>query len=323
MRTRLLFFLLFCSLFSSSSSAAQTLFINIGTGGITGVYYPTGGAITKILNQSQEDFQIKAIVEPTCGAVFNINAILGGHLLFGLAQSDRQYQAVHGEADWAEKGPQNNLRSVFSLYPEIVTLVAAADSGINTVADLRGKKVNIGDVGSGYRQNALDALASAGLDPYNDLTIFDRRAAQANVMLQQGEIDAFFYTVGHPNSASNDATSGSRKVRFVAIPSTDTFFGDKPYYQKAMIPVGFYPAAANTEDVESFGVKAGLVTTAKASEEIVYTVTKKIFENFEDFKLRHPAYSNLSKKEMIKGIFPPLHPGALKYYLEVGLLPNN
>lgn len=192
MRTFFLFILLSLTFFGFSSSSAKPLFLNIGTGGITGVYYPTGGAITKILNQSQNKPKLKAIVEPTSGAVFNINAILGGHLLFGLAQSDRQYQAVSGTADWVSKGPQKNLRSVFSLYPEIVTLIAATDSGIKAISDLHGKKVNIGDVGCGYRQNALDALRAAGLDPDKDLTLFGYKANQANRMLQNGEIDAFF-----------------------------------------------------------------------------------------------------------------------------------
>ncbi|MBU0942977.1 MAG: TAXI family TRAP transporter solute-binding subunit [Proteobacteria bacterium] len=321
MRPVTLFFILFFALFASSASFAKTLFINIGTGGITGVYYPTGALITKILNRSQGTLVMKAVVEPTSGAVFNINAILGGHLLFGLAQSDRQYQAVTGTADWLKRGPQKNLRSVFSLYPEIVTLVAAADSEIKTISDLRGKKVNIGPLGSGYRQNSLDALTLAGLDPLTDLTTFDQRVDRANKMLQHGDIDAFFYTVGHPNNSSNKASSGSRKVNFVAIPTTDTFFTDKPYYEKAVIPIAHYPAATNTSDVESFAVKAGLVTSAKVSEEIVYAVTKAIFENFDYFKNYHPAYSGLSKKEMIKDNEAPLHPGALLYYRESGLLP--
>lgn len=321
MHPTLFFLVLLFTLFTSSVTSAKTFFINIGTGGMTGVYYPTGAAITKTLNKSKGDFRIKAIAEPTSGAVFNINAVLKGHLTFGLAQSDRQYQAVHGEADWTGQGPQQNLRSVFSLYPEIVTLIAAVDSGINTVSDLRGKRVNIGNVGSGYRQNALDALAFAGLDPHKDLTLLELKATQANTMLQEGKIDASFYTVGHPNTSSNEATSGSRKVHFVAIPVTDTFLADKPYYQKAVIPIVNYPGSANKENVESFGVKAGLITSAKTSEEIVYTVTKEIFENFEYFKKLNPVYSGLSKKEMIMGNSAPLHPGAVKYYQEIGFLP--
>lgn len=321
MRIIISFLALFLTLSISFSCFAQTVFVNIGTGGLTGIYYPTGGAITKILNQSKNNAQIKAIVEPTSGAVFNINAILGGHLLFGLAQTDRQYQAVKGEADWITQGPQKNLRSVFSLYPEIVTLLAAADSGINTISDLRGKRVNIGNVGSGYRQNALDALSSAGLVPHKDLTVFEYKVAQANTMLQAGEIDAYFYTVGHPNNSTNNATSGSRKVNFVAIPTTDSFLADKPYYQKTLIPLSYYPAATNKKDVESFAVKASLVTSAKVSEDIVYTVTKELLENLENFKKNHSAYSNLTIKEMLKGNSAPFHPGALRYYREVGLLP--
>lgn len=127
--------------------------------------------------------------------------------------------------------------------------------------------------------------------------------------------------MGHPNTSTNCATSGVRKVNFVAIPISDAFLADNPYYQKAVIPVSYYPGSTNKEDIESFGVRAGLVTSVKVSEEIVYTVTKEIFENFDSFKSHHPAYSSLSKKEMIRGNSAPLHPGALKYYREVGLLP--
>lgn len=284
MQTILFFLILFFTLFSSSLTSAKTFFINIGTGGMAGIYYPTGAAITNTLNKSHGDFQIKAIAEPTSGAVFNINATLKGHLSFGLAQADRQYQAVHGEAEWAAQGPQQSLRSVFSLYPEVVTLIAAVDSGIESISDLRGKKVNIGNIGSGYRQNALDALSIAGLAPHKDLTLSEHKVAQANTMLQEGQIDAFFYTVGHPNTSSNEATSGSRKVHFIAIPVTDTFLAEHPYYQKTVLPIKYYPGSANKEDVESFGVKAGLITSAKVSEEIVYTVTKEIFENFDYLK---------------------------------------
>ncbi len=142
-----------------TSAQAKTQFVTIGTGGITGVYYPTGGAIARMVNAKRKEYGLRATVESTGGSVFNINAIMSGDLEFGVAQSDRQYQAVKGIADWKEKGPQKDLRAVFSIHPETVDLIAAVDANINSLQDLKGKRVNIGNVGSGYRKNAIEADA--------------------------------------------------------------------------------------------------------------------------------------------------------------------
>ncbi|MCK5348325.1 MAG: TAXI family TRAP transporter solute-binding subunit, partial [Desulfobacula sp.] len=148
---------------ASKSSKPQQSFVTIGTGGITGVYYPTGGAIAKIVNRKKDEYGIRCTVESTGGSVFNINAIMAGDLEFGVAQSDRQYQATKGIADWKDKGPQTDLRAVFSIHAETVDLIAAVDANINSLADLKGKRVNVGNIGSGYRQNAIDALEANGL----------------------------------------------------------------------------------------------------------------------------------------------------------------
>jgi uncharacterized protein len=302
---------------------AKTIFVTIGTGGITGVYYPTGGAIAKMVNAKRKEYGIRATVESTGGSVFNINAVLSGDLDFGICQSDRQYQAIHGMAEWKDKGPQKNLRSVFSIHPESVTLVAADDAGIKTVADLKGKHVNIGNPGSGQRQNSIDALTAAGLDYETDIEAESVKAAEAPGLLQDGRIDAFFYTVGHPSGAIKEATAGARKVAVIPISGMEELFAKSPYYAKSYVPMDQYPGAANTGDVETFGVKATLVTSAKVPDEVVYAVTKEVFENFDEFKKLHPAFAVLTKQGMLEGLSAPIHPGALKYYKEAGLqVPN-
>jgi len=300
---------------------AKTTFVTIGTGGITGVYYPTGGAIAKMVNAKRKEYGIRATVESTGGSVFNINAVLSGDLDFGICQSDRQYQAVHGMAEWKDRGPQKDLRSVFSIHPESVTLVAADDANIKTVADLKGKHVNIGNPGSGQRQNSIDALTAAGLDYEKDIEAESVKAAEAPGLLQDGRIDAFFYTVGHPSGAIKEATAGARKVHFVPIagPGLDKMIKEKPYYAKSFIPVKLYPTATNTSDVPTFGVKATFVTSAKEPAEVVYDITKEVFDNFEKFKKLHPAYQVLTKESMLEGLSAPMHPGAVKYFKEVGL----
>ena len=299
---------------------AKTTFVTIGTGGITGVYYPTGGAIARIVNKKRKVYGIRCTVESTGGSVFNVNAVMAGDLEFGVVQSDRQYQAMKGLAEWKEKGPQKDLRAVFTIHPESITLVAADDAGIKTINDLRGKRVNIGNPGSGQRQNSIDGLKNAGINYEKDLKAEGVKAAEAPGLLQDGRIDAFFYTVGHPSGAIKEATAGRRKVHFVPITGVETLLRQYPYYAKAFIPIKLYPGATNTKDVQTFGVKATFVTSAKVPDRVVYAVTKEVFDNFEAFKKLHPAYQVLTKENMLEGMSAPIHPGAMKYYKEAGMM---
>jgi TRAP transporter TAXI family solute receptor len=299
---------------------AKTTFVTIGTGGITGVYYPTGGAIAKIVNLKRKEYGIRATVESTGGSVFNINAILSGDLDFGVAQSDRQYQAVMGIENWADKGPQKDLRAVFSIHPETVDLIAAVDANINSLQDLKGKRVNVGNVGSGFRKNAIDALEANGIDYTKDFNAESLKAAEAPGLIQDGRLDAAFYTVGHPSGYYKEATSGVRKVKFVPITNIESLLEKYPYYAKAITLVTrHYPAAVNDSDVPTFGVKATFVTSIKVPDKVVYAITKEVFDNFEAFKKLHPAYVGLTKESMLEGLSAPIHPGAMKYYKEVGL----
>jgi TRAP transporter TAXI family solute receptor len=297
----------------------KTKFVTIGTGGITGVYYPTGGAIAKIVNKKKDVYGIRCTVESTGGSVFNVNAIMAGDLQFGVVQSDRQYQAINGMAEWKDKGKQEDLRAVFSVHPESITLVAAVDAGINSITDLKGKRVNIGNPGSGQRQNSIDALEAVGINYKTDLIAEGIKAAESAGLLQDGRIDAFFYTVGHPSGSIKEATAGARKVRFASVTGVETLLAKYPYYAKAIIPIKLYPGAENTQDVATFGVKATFVTSAKVPDDVVYAITKEVFDNFDSFKKLHPAYAVLTKEGMLEGLSAEFHPGALKYYKEVGM----
>ena len=304
---------------SPTPVVAKTTFVTIGTGGITGVYYPTGGAICRIVNKKRKVYGIRCTVESTGGSVFNVNAIMAGDLEFGVVQSDRQFQAMKGLAEWKDKGPQKDLRAVFTVHPESITLVAANDAGIKSINDLRGKRVNIGNPGSGQRQNSIDGLTNAGINYKKDLKAEGVKAAEAPGLLQDGRIDAFFYTVGHPSGAIKEATAGRRKVHFVSITKVDKLLKKYPYYAKAVIPIKLYPGSTNTKDVQTFGVKATFVTSAKVPDRMVYAITKEVFDNFESFKKLHPAYQVLTKQNMLEGMSAPIHPGAMKYYKESGL----
>ncbi len=305
------------------TSPARPRFINIGTGAITGVYYPVGGAIASMVNQKSDMYGIRFMVESTGGSVFNINAVMAGDLGFGIVQSDRQYQAVNGTpgSEW-DSVPQKDLRAVFSIHPETCTLVAGADAGISTIEDLGGKKVNIGNPGSGHRKNAIDALTAVGLDWKIDLTAFNIKAVEAPGLLQNYEIDAFFYTVGHPNANLKEAICGNRQVLFVPItgPNIDKLIATWPYYAKAIVPIkGNYNGTVNDTDIESFGVKATVVTSVSVPDDVVYAVVREVFENFDTFRALHPALAVLTREDMLTGLTAPIHPGALRYYKNEGL----
>ena len=302
---------------------AGTRFVTIGSGDITGVYYPTGLIIAKMINDKREEYGVRAAVESTPGSVFNVNAVMAGYLEFGLVQSDKQYQAVKGLAEWAEKGPQEELRAVFSIHQESVCLVAAVDAGIDTMADLKGKMVNLGHPGAAQYLNAIDALESADLNPDSDILAQKVKSAEAPLLLQDKRIDAFFCTVGHPNEILKEAVSGSRKIRFIPITgqAIDKLIADRKYYTKTTVPVAeFYRDAQDAVNVETFGVMATLCTSAHVPDYIVYVITKELFDNFDYFKRQHPAYAGLTKEGMLEGLSAPLHPGALKYYREAGLM---
>ena len=303
------------------STGPDANFISIGTGAVTGVYYQVGGAIMKLMNSKQAEYGLRVSFQATGGSVYNINALLSEDLDLGVVQSDRQYQAYNGIAEWSDKGMQTALRAICSFHPESVTLVAAVDSDIATLEDLRAKRVNIGNPGSGQRGNANDVLRTAGIDWRTDIQAESLKAVESSKLLQDGRIDAFFYTVGHPAGAITEATAGRRKVRFVPILDMENLIRTSPYYAPAKIPIKLYPKAENKEDVPTIGVMTTLVTTDRVPESVIYAITKEIFENLGTFKQMHPAFSELSRKEMVnKGISAPYHPGALKYYREAGLM---
>jgi len=309
------------SFYTVDTCSAKVRYVTIGTGGVTGIYYPTGGAIGKIVNKKRKQYNLRVTVESTGGSVFNVNAVMAGDLEFGLVQSDRQYQAWNGLKDWKDKGPQKNLRAICSFHPESIVLVAGDDSGIENFMDLKGKHVNIGNPGSGQRGNSTDAFEACGIDWEKDMRAEGLKADESAKFLQDGRIDAFFYTVGHPNGSIKEATSGRRKVHFVPVTGAciDKLVAKWPFYAKAYIPIKFYPMARNKENVDTFAVKTTFCTNADIPDDVVYAITKEVFDNLEAFKKLHPAYGILTKENMLEALSAPIHPGAMKYYKEVGL----
>lgn len=300
------------------------IFITIGGGNFSGVYFPTGLAIAKMMNNRRSEYHIRATVEPTPGSLFNLNAILAGYMDLGLTQADKQFQAFNGLAEWAEKGPQKDLRSVFSIYHEALTLVAAVDAGIQNIADLKGKRVSLGNPGSSQHRMVIEALTAAGLDPKRDIIARTAMAHEVPDLLQDNLIDAYFFTAGHPNELVRKTLSGEHKARIVPIsgPAIDNLVADKKYYTKMPIQAQrLYPGLAGLMDeVPTFGVMATLCTSSRVPEEVVYALTKIVFENFAEFRRQHPALADFKKENVFYGLSAPMHRGALKYFKEAGLI---
>jgi TRAP transporter TAXI family solute receptor len=293
-------------------------FITIGTGGVTGVYYPTGGAICRLVNKGRKDHGIRCSVESTGGSIYNIKTIRAGELEFGVAQSDWQYHAYNGTSSFEDDGAFEGLRAVFSVHPEPFTVVARADSGITSFDDLKGKRVNIGNPGSGQRGTMEVLMEAKGWTTDDFALATELKAAEQSAALCDNQIDAMVYTVGHPSGSIQEATTACDSVLVeVSGDAVDSLVNDNPYYRTATIPGGMY--RGNDEDTQTFGVGATFVSSDAVSEDAVYTVVKAVFENFDDFKGLHPAFANLDPQEMATaGLSAPLHAGAAKYYKEQG-----
>ncbi|MBF4277644.1 TAXI family TRAP transporter solute-binding subunit [Vibrio anguillarum] len=300
-------------------------FITIGTGSVTGVYYPTGGAICKLVNKGRKDHNIRCSVESTGGSIYNVNTIRAGELDFGIVQSDWQYHGYNGTSEFAEQGPNKKLRAVFSLHTEPFNIIARADSGIENVADLKGKRVNIGNPGSGDRATMAVVMDAFGWtnDSFklaSELKGSELKGSERSQALCDNKIDAFIYMVGHPNGSIKEATTScDAKLVSATGPEIEKIVANNPYYAYSTIPAGMY--RGTDKDVTSFGVAATLVSSTDVSDEVAYNLVKAVFEDFDTFKRLHPAFANLKKEDMVKaGISIPLHPGAEKYYKEIGLL---
>ncbi|WP_317057833.1 TAXI family TRAP transporter solute-binding subunit [Roseovarius rhodophyticola] len=301
------------------AAIAQDKFISIGTGGVTGVYYPTGGAICRLVNRDRKEHGIRCAVESTGGSVYNINTIKAGELEFGVAQSDWQYHAFNGTSKF-EDNPFPDVRAMFSVHPEPFTLLVRGDSGIESFEGLKGKRVNVGNPGSGQRATMEVVMEAFGMGIDDFALATEYKGSEMAKQICDNNIDAMIYTIGHPAAAIKEATT-TCDVKLVSVTgdAIDALVADNPYYRVATIPAGMY--AGTDTDTTTFGVGATFVTSAEVPEDVAYVVAKAVMANLEDFRGLHPAFANLDAKQMISdGLSAPLHPGAEKAYKELGLM---
>ena len=304
----------------SSAVQAEEKFVTIGTGGQTGVYYVAGQSICRFLNRGAAEHGIKCNAPASGGGVANVNGIRSGEFNFGIMQSDHQFKAMKGVAPFEKEGAMEDIRAVFSLQSEVFTILARRDANIASFDDLKGKRVNIGNPGSGQRDTLEEIMQVKGWDRSAFSLAAELKPAEQASALGDNNIDAMTYFVGHPNGAIQEATTTTDAV---LVPVTgaeiDKLLAAKSYYTKADIPGGVYKG--NDAPTPSIGGKAVLSTSAKASPGVVYQLVKSVFDNIDRFKRLHPAFADLKEADMIKvGLSAPLHEGAVRYYKERGWL---
>jgi len=294
-------------------------FLTIGSGSTTGVYFPVATGMAKLVNEA--NVGIRANARSTGGSVANINAIAAGEFEMALAQNDISYYAYQGCCIPAFDGrPVKVIRALAALYPEVVHIVARADAGIRTVADLKGKRVVVGDVGSGTEQNARQILEAYGLR-FEDLGQAIRVSATQGIQLMQDKrADALFYTVGLGASAIQQLAL-TTPITLVAVDlgKVQAIAKKYPFYVRFNIPGGTYKGVDVT--TPTVAVQAMLIASEKLSADTVYKFMKAVFGNQEAFKKIHPNLERFfSLERAVKGLPIPLHPGAERFYKEVGVL---
>ncbi|MGE4528846.1 MAG: TAXI family TRAP transporter solute-binding subunit [Rhodospirillaceae bacterium] len=308
------------SLVGTPSAEAAQKFVTIGTGGVTGVYYAVGGAVCRLMNKNYKETGVRCSTESTGGSVFNVNAIKAGELDFGMSQSDVQYNATKGLKQFQGANKVSDLRAVFAVHAEPLTVLARRDAGVNKFEDFAGKRFNVGNPGSGTLASMDELLAAMGWAKSKFSLAAELKPDEMGPALCDNKIDGFVYAVGHPSAAIQDPiTTCNAKLIPLTGPAVDKLVKEHPYYSYATVPGGLY--AGNPEPVKTYGVRATMVTSAKVPDAVVYSLVKAVFDNFADFKKLHPAFAHLDPKEMVSaGLSAPLHPGAVKYYKEKGWL---
>jgi len=309
MKLKYLIILIFVVLFATFFVSADKIFLNIGTGGTAGTYYPLGGAIAEILNSKLTNVNATAV--STGGSVANINMLKENSIQLAFVQNDVAYYAYNG-IEFFQNKKFTGMKALCSLYPETVQIVTLANKGIKTIYDLKGKRVAVGAAGSGVEVNARQILAAAGLT-YKDISVQYLSFADAANGLRDGTLDVAFLTAGLPTAAVRDIAS-QKDIMLIKIPDNivKDLISKYPFYIKTVIPKDTYPKV--TEDIQSLAVLAMLVVRDDMTDDLAYSIVKAIFENLQRLEVAHQMGKFIKKENALFGISIPMHPGAEKYF---------
>jgi hypothetical protein len=286
-------------------------FVNIATGGTTGTYFPLGGALADIWNKNIKG--MNATAQSTGASVANVNLLKDGKVEVIFVQNDIAYYAATGTESFKDK-KYEEIRGFASLYPENIQIVTRADKGINTLADLKGKKVAVGAAGSGTEANARQILEAAGIT-YNDITVQYLSFGEAANNLKDGNIDAAFVTAGYPTAAISDIAAQHKIVLIPVDDATaDKLIQKYPFYAKDTIPANTYKD--QTSEVKGVAVMAMLAVSSKMDEKTAYDLIKTMYANQDRLKAAHAKGALIKPETGKKGMGIKLHPGAEKFFNE-------
>lgn len=305
-----------CASLSGSAGAADR-FVTIGTGSDPGVYYTAGAGICRLVNAKRPDHGIRCHVGSTAGSIYNLPPLRRGEIEFAIVQSDWQFYAYNGSKQFSKEGPFNDLRAVFSLHAEQFTVVARADAGIAKFADLKGRRVNIGNPGSGQRATLELVLAAMGWTTADFSLAAEVKPSEQSQALCNNEIDAAVFVVGHPNKSTREAANACDVVLVdVSGPVIDRLVVENSLvYEHGFIPDGLY--RGNPKATRTFSVRATVVSSTLVPQDMVYAVVKAVFDDLPTFTRQHPALADLQAERMVyQGLASPIHPGAARYYRE-------
>jgi TRAP transporter TAXI family solute receptor len=295
--------------------------LSVASGSVTGAYHAVASAIAKVFNRKQAEHGTRILTARSEGSLANIQAVVAGRAAFGIAQADVLAQAVEGRGPWAGK-PQGDLRAVLGLHVEAVTIIARSDRGIESLRDIRGKRVNIGALGSSDQQYGALLLEAAGV-PLAEVTLLERPAVLAPDLLRDGEVDAVIYTVGHPNLALIEASAGTQKVRLIPLdaPVIELATACHPVVFPAEIPTSYYPGLETQGSLRTLGVRAVLFTRADMAEETAHRLVRAVLTERDLFRRQHPVLQALTPRDLCGRAPIPFHPGAERACQEWGFLP--
>ncbi len=290
----------------------------IGTGTPSGTYYPLGGSVCRLFNLDAAQGERRCVAEVAAGPIANLDALRNKRIDIAIVPSDVLADAVAGQGPFALRGPDTNLRVLFTGHADAFTIVARRELGIRNVAGLRGKRINMGSPGSGEQLGMARIMTALGVTPKDFAAVHEFSAAEQHRALCANELDAIVYSVGHPNGLIADVVRMCRGVLLdVSGPPIDAVLASHLEYERAVIAGGTY--LDNPTDVQTMGVRAVVVATTRLSDALAFDITKSVFDNFDDFRRLHPLFAMLSVDHMADiGPSAPAHPGALRFYRERG-----
>ncbi|WZL74406.1 TAXI family TRAP transporter solute-binding subunit [Clostridiaceae bacterium 35-E11] len=304
---------------TSSDEKPTTQYVTIVTGSTGGTYYPVGTIFSTLWNEKLGDQGVVASVQSSGGSVENLNMLKSGEAQLGIAMANLTLFAHEGEGKF-EGNQFEDVRFVTALWPDVTQFVVTEGSGINSISDFKGQKINVGGAGSGTEYSCKLIFEHVGGLTFDDVNTEHLGYFEASSAMQNGQLDGMNAEGGLPTSAVSEIFASKTPVKMLEFSDADYEKLHKiaPYYGQFTVPGGLYSKL--DKDVKTVGIKSALIASADLDEDLVYELVKSIYESYDEIASSHKALEFVKLEEAIKGLPPvPLHPGAVRYYQEKGI----